>query len=191
MEYKNLSNLCNIERALYHETSDRKENDAEHMYLMTALYLKYEHELLAKYPNLDAAKVMRMIAVHDIPEALAGDTWYLATPADKAAKRKNELLAASILFQNHAPLFLLWQEYEMRLTLESQIVKKLDILQAVLANELNRGRNHIENKTTFDKEFNFCQFVKTYGEDCLTHAVYDAIKSIYPDGYYKEEENAD
>lgn len=185
MEYKNLSNLCNIERALYHEDTSRKENDAEHMYLMTALYLKYEQELLAQYPGLSPAKVMRMIAVHDLPESLAGDTWYL--DPNKAAKRKAEILAASILFQNHASLFILWQDYEARLSRESHIVKKLDILQAVLANQLNAGHNHLENKTTFQVESNFCCFVKQYGEDCLTRAIDEAILSIYPDGYYKED----
>lgn len=84
----------NIFRQTYLADANRKENDAEHSWhlaLMAVLLKDYMKE------EIDLAKVMIMVLIHDLVEIDAGDT-YAYDESGAATKREREEKAADRIF---------------------------------------------------------------------------------------------
>ena len=84
----------NIIRQTYLADGNRKENDAEHSWhlaLMAVLLKEYSNE------EVDLAKVVPMVLIHDLVEIDAGDT-YAYDEAGAATKRERETKAAERIF---------------------------------------------------------------------------------------------
>lgn len=114
-------------------TKDRFENDAEHSWSLTLLFFYLQGDLEEEFGNLDIAKILTLIAIHDLGELGTGDiaTW------DKKSKDKiPEMESLKIELQtkmNRPDLLELMSVYESEnLTIEMKIVKSLDRISPVL-----------------------------------------------------------
>lgn len=178
-----VAGLVNIERKIIR--MERYENDPEHMYLMGNLFIAIEPYLPIE---LNRFRIMQLINVHDQVELYAGDTFYLADQASKEEKRLQERKAAKKLFKNFPHLMKLWEEYEARETMESIIVKKLDIIQAVISIVENKGATWKANKVTKEIEMGFSKWIWERGDflgHLLTYVFEIAEKNNY---FYQDEE---
>ena len=113
----------------------RRENAAEHSWhlILMALVLR-EHAP----EGLDLGTVLCMLAVHDLVEIDAGDT-YLYDEAGGATKAAREAAAADRLFALLPPeqagtLRGLWEAFEARESPEARFAAALDRLQPLLHN---------------------------------------------------------
>lgn len=137
-----IDRLKSVMRQTWLLDGSRLENDAEHSWHLAVMAL-----LLGEYaaePEVDMARVARMLLVHDLVEIDAGDT-YLYDEAANADKAERELRAADRIFallpadQGEA-LRALWEEYEAGETPEARFAAALDRLQPLIHNVLTEGR---------------------------------------------------
>lgn len=138
--------IKNVTRQTYLSDGKRKENDAEHSWhlaLMCALLAEYAKE------EIDVAKTMTMVLIHDIIEIDAGDTYAYDT-AGNATKRQREVKAADRIFHilppdQEAYLRGLWEEFEEGSTPEARFAIALDKIQPVLLNDASGGKSWREH----------------------------------------------
>ncbi len=129
--------------------SSRRENSAEHSWhaLLTAMVLA-EH---ANQP-IDLPRVLKMLAVHDIPEILCGDTFHYEktnSTAELGAERNAaEKLFSELPAGQREEFFGLWSEFEQRETPESRFANAIDRMMAGLLNSNNQGGNWKTNSVT-------------------------------------------
>ena len=128
----------------------RRENDAEHSWHLAVMAV-----LLAEYaaePQLDLARVVKMLLVHDVVEIDAGDTYHY-DEAGNRDKAEREQAAADRLFallpaDQEAELRGLWEEFEARQTPEARYAAALDRFQPNLLNYRTQGRLWREHGVT-------------------------------------------
>ncbi len=118
----------------------RRENSAEHSW-----HLGLMATVLARHagPDIDAARVLQMLLVHDLVEIDAGDTFAYDTAAN-VDREERELRAAERIFGLLPPaqgreLRSLWQEFESQATPEARVAVALDRLQPLLSNHHSGG----------------------------------------------------
>ncbi|MCM3885677.1 HD domain-containing protein [Frankia sp. R82] len=118
----------------------RRENDAEHSWHLAMLAV-----VLGEYAaaDVDHARVLRMLLVHDLVEIYAGDTFvYDASALAEQEQRENS--AADRLFpqlpaDQGAQLRALWEEFEQRRTADARFARALDRVQPLLLNFYTGG----------------------------------------------------
>lgn len=117
--------------------SSRHENDAEHAWHLSLMAI-----VLGEYSNeeIDPARVIKMVLIHDIVEIDAGDTFLYAENRDtvtslekKAAERIFGLLPEDL----YREFYSLWNEFEEGRTKEAKFAAALDRLQPVMQNYYN------------------------------------------------------
>ncbi len=130
----------------------RRENSAEHSWHLTVMALT-----LGEYapPGTDLAKVVAMLALHDLVEVYAGDLSVYAAPADLARQQAAEVAAADRLFallppDHAASPRQLWDEFEERASPEARFARALDRLQPMLENVKAGGGTWRERGVTAD-----------------------------------------
>lgn len=136
----------NIIRQTYLADGNRKENDAEHSWhlaLMAVLLKEYSNE------EVDLAKVVPMVLIHDLVEIDAGDT-YAYDEAGAETKRERETKAADRIFgmlpEDQCKWFReLWEEFEAYKTPEAKFAHVLDNCQPLLLNDASNGRSWAEH----------------------------------------------
>lgn len=136
----------NIIRQTYLTDGNRKENDAEHSWhlaLMAVLLKEYSNE------EVDLAKVVPMVLIHDLVEIDAGDT-YAYDEAGAETKRERETKAADRIFgmlpEDQCKWFReLWEEFEAYETPEAKFAHVLDNCQPLLLNDASNGRSWAEH----------------------------------------------
>lgn len=119
----------------------RRENDAEHSWhlaLMALILREY-----AAQPELDLARVVKMVTIHDLVEIDAGDTFRYDAEGNRD-KAEREQRAASRIFGMLPPdqareIRMLWDEFEERSSPESQFAAALDRLHPMLHNFATQG----------------------------------------------------
>ena len=117
----------NIFRQTYLADGKRKENDAEHSWhlaLMAVLLKEHMDE------EVDVARVMTMVLIHDLVEIDAGDT-YAYDEAGAATKREREVKAADRIFgmlpEDQGKYFrMLWEEFEAYESADAKYAHLLD-----------------------------------------------------------------
>lgn len=127
----------------------RNENTAEHTWhaIMAAM-------VLAEYrkPETDLFKIIQLIAVHDIVEIYAGDTFFYSAEGYETKKQREEEAIeklASLLPEEQGKEFTqLWYEFEEIQTEEAQFANAVDQLMPVLLNSNNGGLSWTENGIT-------------------------------------------
>jgi putative hydrolases of HD superfamily len=130
----------------------RRENSAEHSWHLTVLALT-----LAEYapPGTDLARVVAMLAVHDIVEVDAGDLSTYAPAPEQARQHAAESAAADRLFgllpPDQGSLRQLWDEFEERASLEARFARALDRLQPMLENVKVGGGTWRDRRVTADE----------------------------------------
>jgi len=135
-----------IIRQTYLADGSRKENDAEHSWhlaLMAGLLKEYANE------EVDLAKVIPMVLLHDLVEIDAGDT-YAYDQAGLATQRARETKAADRIFgmlpEDQGTKFRnLWEEFEAYETAEAKFAHVLDNCQPLLLNDASGGKSWKEH----------------------------------------------
>lgn len=137
----------NIFRQNYLADGERRENDAEHswhMALMAVLLKEYAEE------EIDLARVLPMVLVHDLVEIDAGDT-YAYDEAGALTKAERETRAADRIFailpeDQGRWLRGLWEEFEAYETADAKYAHMLDNCQPLLLNNASGGKSWREHQ---------------------------------------------
>lgn len=135
-----------IVRQTYLTDGSRKENDAEHSWhlaLMAVLLKEYANE------EVDLAKVIPMVLIHDLVEIDAGDT-YAYDQAGLKTQRERETKAADRIFgllpEDQKTKFRdLWEEFEAYETAEAKFAHVLDNCQPLILNDASGGKSWQEH----------------------------------------------
>ena len=143
---KEIDKVKSIFRQTYLADGTRKENDAEHSWhiaLMAVLLKEYVSE------DVDVAKVMTMVLIHDLVEIDAGDTYAYDSEGAKS-KREREVKAADRIFgilPEDQGMYLreLWEEFEAYETPDAKYAHLLDNFQPLLLNDASGGRSWNEH----------------------------------------------
>jgi putative hydrolase of HD superfamily len=121
--------------------ADRRENDAEHSWHLALLAI-----VLAEYSDepIDLGRVLALVAVHDLVEIYAGDTFLYDHDGTTSGQAEREGQAAKKLFALLPPdqsgtFHALWREFEDRLTPEARFAKAMDHLEPLLLNYFGEG----------------------------------------------------
>lgn len=135
-----------------HTASGRPESTAEHSWRLALMALALEDAL----PGIDHHRLLGMLLIHDLGEAVGGDVPAPLQSGDKTADERRDLL----LLLGHLPaevaarLLDLWDDYNAARSPEARLAKGLDRLETVLQHVQGR------NPPTFDIGFNL-----GYGRD--------------------------
>ena len=118
----------------------RRENSAEHCWNLALIALLLHREVAAE---IDLGHALSLIAVHDLVEIEAGDT-YAYDPAGRATQVERETAAAAIVFgalpaDLGVRLRALWEEFEAGETPEARFAMGCDRMQGFLQNVLSQG----------------------------------------------------
>lgn len=103
------------------------------------------------FPEVNVDRVIRMLVVHDLGEAIHGDIPApQQVPGAKAADERRDLLELTSPLPPEARenIVALWDEYEACQTPEARLAKGLDKLETIMQH--NQGKNPAD----FDYEFN-------------------------------------
>jgi putative hydrolase of HD superfamily len=127
----------------------RLENSAEHSWHLVLVALVVREHAPA---GLDELRVLELLAVHDLVEIDAGDT-FAYDKAGIATKAARERAAADRIFgllpdDQRIRLRALWDEFEAHETPEAQFANAIDRFQALLQNAgIGGGTWHSHNLT--------------------------------------------
>lgn len=120
--------------------SSRRENSAEHSWhLIVAAIVLLEHSA----GDVSLLHVLEMLAVHDLVEIDAGDT-FAYDAQDLVTKEERELAAAERIFGLLPPdqasrVRSLWDEFEAQQTPDARFANAMDRLQPLLQNACAQG----------------------------------------------------
>jgi putative hydrolase of HD superfamily len=179
-----IDKLKHIMRRTYLMDNSRHENDAEHSWhlaMMTVLLSEYAEE-----KNIDTARVVKMVLLHDIVEIDAGDTFCYDT-AGQEGRLEKEMDAAERIFKilpdDQGKLFReLWDEFEERKTAEAKFAASLDRLQPLLHNYYTKGYAWKENGVRSDIVIDRNKHIREGSTDLWNFAkqlIEDAVEKGY------------
>ncbi len=150
-----LDKMKNLYRQIYVLHEERKENDAEHSWHIAIMAI-----LLSEYANsdVDTAKVIKMLLLHDIIEIDAGDTYCYDNEGYKSKAEREEKAAQRIFGllpdDQYREFYGLWREFEDSLTKEARFAAVLDRLQPLLLNYTKGGISWQEHGIYKDQVIN-------------------------------------
>lgn len=146
----------------------KQESTAEHSWRMSLFALS----LRPWFPELDFERVLSLVIVHDLGEAIHGDISAVvqADLPPKLEQERRDLLkllepAPSSVRNN---IVALWEEYNAATTPEAKFVKAIDKLETILQH--NQGRNPPD----FDYAFNL-PYGQTYTRG---HPLIEQLRTI-------------
>lgn len=164
--------------------SRRNENDAEHSWHL-CMYAVILREYAPK--ELDIARVLKMLLIHDVVEIYAGDTYLYDVEANKT-KADRERAAADKIY-NMLPLEQgnelkeLWYEFERCDTIESQYANSLDRLQPVILNYMSQGERWLEHKVhksdVIERGYRLMNYAPKKIKDVFLKILDDSVKKGY------------
>jgi putative hydrolase of HD superfamily len=129
-----------------HTPGGRRESTAEHTWRLCLMAVTLADAL----PGTDLRRLLELLVVHDLGEAVGGDVPAPLQAGDKTAAERGDLLGLLALLPEatRSRLLALWDEYNTLATPEARLAKGLDRLETVLS--------HIEgaNPPGFDYAFN-------------------------------------
>lgn len=128
--------------------SGKQESAAEHSWRLCLLVMVCSDHVA----HLSLEKMLRLALVHDLPEAVCGDTVACeqSDPLSKSAKEREAMreLARELPPNAGESILALWEEYEAASSEEARYVKALDKIETLMQH--NQGRN----PESFDYSFN-------------------------------------
>jgi putative hydrolase of HD superfamily len=132
----------------------RQESVAEHSWRLAMMVIASAHLV----EGIDPARAVELALIHDLGEALEGDTSAkLATDAEAKLKRERrsvEHVTSHLDGATRQSVIERWREYNEGTTSEALLVKALDKMETIIAH------NHGWNPEGFDHQFNL-----TYGRE--------------------------
>jgi len=149
-------------------SNGRQESVAEHTWRMSLMVVLLEPYL---DQEIDTARTLKMVIVHDLVEAEAGDVpaFEVNTPQAKALKQAKELEAIENLRHKLGNgigqhVYELWHEFEAKQTYEAKVANALDKLEVQLQH------NHADMSTWLEIEQEFALMMgrHTDFDSCLT-----------------------
>jgi putative hydrolase of HD superfamily len=185
-----IDKLKNILRKTKLIDGSRYENDAEHTWHLAVMAVIFaEH---ANHKDINLLKVIKMLLIHDVVEIDAGDTFAYDT-IGREDKREREEKAAHRIFgilpeDQRNECLELWNEFEDRLTAESQYAAALDRLQPMIFNYHNEGETWKKNGITSDRVLAFNQHIAD-GSEALWKYAQELIEKAVEKGYLKKKNN--
>jgi putative hydrolase of HD superfamily len=142
-----LDRAKSVLRRTYITDGTRLENDGEHMWhVMLAGLVLAEHA----DETVDPVRLALMLAVHDIVEIDAGDTFVYAGAAEQAEKVVREKAAAARIFgllpaDQRDTFAALWEEFEARETPLARMAAAIDRLLPLMMNRAGGARTWREH----------------------------------------------
>lgn len=117
---------------------NRQESVAEHTWMMGVLAVILMPQMKQK---LDEQKVLKMILIHDLAEAVTADMPVWQGQQNKVQKEAAEREAIHQIFQSidseiSQELLQIWEEYEERTSFEARFVKAIDTLDVITQHNL-------------------------------------------------------
>lgn len=148
-------------------SSGRQESTAEHSWRMTLMALVFADY----FPDFDIKRVMEIIIIHDLAEALVGDSiaFKESSPEKKQAEERKAMLrlAEKLNAQTKDKILNLCDEYNACQTNESKLAKAIDKLETLIQhNEADVSTweevEHEFNLTYGQKYMQFSDFIKKF-----------------------------
>ena len=142
----------------------RHESVAEHSWMMTlmAYFMKDE------FPEVNMDKVIRMCIIHDLGEAFTGDipTFEKVQADEKTEKNLLYSWVNSLPAKYAKEMISLYEEMAERKTIEAQIYKAIDGLEALIQHNVSDlstwiPREYELNKTYADDKVAFSEYLTT------------------------------
>lgn len=137
--YQKAEKLKTTMRQSHLSDPTRQESTAEHTWMMSLLAVLLSDKL---DPNMDTLRVLKMVIIHDLAEAITGDIPSFEISKRKEDKYMNEQKSLVGLL-SHLPkeladeLLEIWEEFEAKQTLEAQFVQSLDKIEATMQHNLS------------------------------------------------------
>lgn len=136
--YREVEKLKSTLRHSWLSDPVRQESVAEHTYMMSMLALVLIPKMEVK---LNALKVLKMIVIHDLAEAVTKDLPVWQNQAEKQQKIQVERVAIRQIFKHldeksSSELMAIWEEYEKRQSEEARFVKALDTFDVIAQHNL-------------------------------------------------------
>ncbi len=113
-----------------------KESSADHSWQVALFVMVTVDELKMK---VDLSKCLKMALIHDLPEALAGDTdsslvyTGKVSKKEKADKERTAMIeiSGSLPEKSGREILALWEEYEAKETQEAKLVNAIDKIEGI------------------------------------------------------------
>ncbi|MEZ9786742.1 HD domain-containing protein [Vibrio breoganii] len=185
MEIDQLKNV--LRRTRVKSAQGRLENSAEHSWhVATMAMLTQEHA----NAEVDIARVLKMLLLHDIVEIDAGDTFVYDVVASKDQEQK-ELLAADRLFGylpegQREELRAIWDEFEAATTDDAKFAKALDRFIPMLLNYHNQGQSWVEHQVKRSQVIAINGRIQQ-GSETLWQKALQIIDEAVENGWLKDE----
>ncbi|ANO32957.1 phosphohydrolase [Vibrio breoganii] len=185
MEIDQLKNV--LRRTRVKSAQGRLENSAEHSWhVATMAMLTHEHA----NAEVDIARVLKMLLLHDIVEIDAGDTFVYDAVASKEQEQK-ELLAADRLFGylpegQREELRAIWDEFEAATTDDAKFAKALDRFIPMLLNYHNQGQSWVEHQVKRSQVIAINGRIQQ-GSETLWQKALQIIDEAVENGWLKDE----
>ena len=148
-----------------HTPAGRPESTAEHTWRLCLMAVALEDAL----DGIDVGRLLRLLVLHDLGEAMGGDVPAPRQTGDKTADERRDLrgLLAPLPAPAAARLLALWDDYAGRASPEARLAKGFDRLETVLTH--SEGANPPD----FDYGFNL-----GYGRDLTgAHPLVAALRA--------------
>lgn len=186
-----IDKLKQVERRAKPVGLNRRENSAEHSWhVLVAALVLHEHA----NEEIHLPHVLKMLAIHDIVEIDAGDTFHFhkAGQDDLAEKeqRAAERLFGMLPSEQASQYLALWREFEARETPEARFAAAVDRLMPILLNFLNRGGSWIEYGLSAEEVLRATAYVGD-GSQELWRVVQGLLKRSVESGFIRAEKHED
>lgn len=143
----------------------RVESTAEHSWRLCLMALVFERELA----GLDMARLLKLLVVHDLGEAISGDTPAVAQHADphRADRERADLisLCGPLPLDLREAILELWDDYATGRSPEAVIAKGFDKIETMMQHLVGR------NDPAFDYVFNLTYGVTQTDKRPLLHQI--------------------
>src|SRR5215468_390340 len=166
-----------LKRELRHSwlSDGRRESVAEHTWQMALIALLAHRHL--QHP-VDIGRVLKIILVHDLVEALAGDVPYFETGERKALKAERERAAIEEIRvrvggDTGQEIFELFNEFEAHETAEAKFANALDNLEVQIQHNLA----DFETREPIEYDLVYTKMDMRCSHDAFLTALCDAVKA--------------
>lgn len=148
--------------------SDRQESVAEHTWMMCLMAIAFFQHM--KVP-VDQLRVLKIVIVHDLVEALDGDTpAFMTTDAQQkeAIEREHlQKITHDLSTELRTEITELWEEYVAAKTPEAKMAKALDKLEVIMQHNRADIASWIQGDFDIqpyyqDEKFNFDEFFRAF-----------------------------